>query len=235
MITNTEYMSDPARAERTVRRFMDITLRELKRMQTRDYIGYITNKLVLTEGLSLKKLPDMSYAELACLIHHVGGKPQYDGYSHDSRAQQMAYYRCVADILQDGRRRSIPVRLFMALPMRAFYTCLKRVCKTGSKSFDALLSLCSHKDGYTIGDFLAEKTRTLSKAWQPIMPLDAYERIIKDSYRDVGIVLIDCFCMVCPQQLHAEEICNKYAFSPEEDGAGHPLLYAADDEDVPSL
>lgn len=47
MITNTEYMSDPARAERTVRRFMDITLRELKRMQTRDYIGYIANKLVM--------------------------------------------------------------------------------------------------------------------------------------------------------------------------------------------
>lgn len=228
--TNTQYMSDPARAERVVRRFMNITLREMKQMQIRDYTSYLTNKLILTEGLSEKKLQNMSYLELACLIANVGGKPQYDGYSHDSWAQQMVYYQCLASILRDGRRRSIPVRLFMALPLHAFHACLDRICSTDLLSLQSFKACCCYKDSDTIGDFLNEKIKVLNKAWQPVMSLTAYEDIIKTAYKDLGILLVDSFYAAFSQQLCTTDICSKYSFSFEEEGSIHPMFYSANDE-----
>ncbi|MCI8401854.1 MAG: hypothetical protein HFI38_07165 [Lachnospiraceae bacterium] len=228
--TNTQYMSDPARAERVIRRFMNVTLGEMKQMQTRNYTGYLTNKLILTEGLSEKKLQNMPYLELACLIASVGGKPWYDGYDHDSRARQMMYYQCLAGILRDGRRRSIPVRLFMALPLHAFYACLDRICGAGHPSLQSVQVYSCYKDSYTVGDFVNEKIKLLNQAWQPVKSLTVYEGVIKTAYRDLGILLVDSFHTTFSQQICAADICNKYSFSFEEEGIIHPMFYPADDE-----
>ena len=221
--TNTQYMSDPARVERVIRRFMNITLQEMKRMQTRDYTGYITDKLTLTEGLSPEKLPNMSYVELACLIDSVGGKEQYGSLNYDSWAQQMTFYQCLAGILSTGNRRSIPVRLFMALPLQAFYAWLNRMCGRGSLTFSALRSRCSYRNGYTIGDFLAEKIDRLNSPWRPVIPLSAYKTTITGAHKDIGIVLVKSFRMAFPRQFDAAEICSKYALSPQAEDAGQPL------------
>lgn len=231
--TNTQYMSDPARAERTIRRFLNITLREMEQVQTQNYTKYITDKLVLTEGLSQKKIQNMTYIELACLIHNMGGKPQYDGYNYDSRARQLTYYQFVASILKDGKQRSISVRLFMALPLKAFYDCLERISCVDdlSKEFADIRSQCRYQDGYTIGDFLEEKLKTLYKTWRPVIPLSTYEHTIKTALKDIGRLLIDSLYMAFPQQFQAAEICRKYSFAFEEEGIAHPMFYPADDEE----
>ncbi len=158
--TNTAYMSDPARAERTVRRFMKLTLREMKQIQTQNYVDCITDKLIPAECLSPVTLWNMLYIELARRIAQMGGSPQYDGYQYDSWAYQMACYQCLAGILIEGTHRSITVRLFMALPLSAFYACLERLRAGGSMAaeFEYIRTSCSCKNGYTVGDFLAEKT-----------------------------------------------------------------------------
>ena len=187
--TDTAYMSDPARAERTVRRFMNLTLREMKQMQDQDYVGYITDRLVSIEGLSPERLPDMPYIELACLIHNVGGQPRYDGYDYNSWDQQLVFYQCLAGILMDGNLYSIPVRLFMALPLKAFYAGLNHLMKY----FGRIRRLCSYREGYTISDFLEEKTQKLTKAWQPTTPLDSYQKTIIHSLSSIGFLLVESF------------------------------------------
>ncbi|MCI8888251.1 MAG: hypothetical protein HFG70_09230 [Hungatella sp.] len=229
MQTNTQYMSDPARAERIVRRFMNLTLREMKQMQTRDYTNYLTYKLILTEELSPKKLLDISYPELACLIYNMGGNPRYDGYNHDSQAQQLAYYQCLASILRDGQKRSIPVRLFMALPLHAFYTALDSICGAEHPSLQAYRAYYNYKDSYTVGDLLNEKIRVLNKPWQPIMPLASYEDVIKNAYRDLGGLLVDSFLTGLLPQLCMEDIRNKYSALHKEERHVPTMCYSADE------
>lgn len=193
--TNTAYMSDPARAERTVRRFMKLTLREMKQMQTQNYVDYIMDKIAPAEDLSPETLEDMTYIELASLIAQVGGAACYDGYDYDSWSLQQSCYCYLAYILTDGKRRSITVRLFLALPLKAFYTCLESLFADGRmyEKFNYIRARCSYEDGYTIGDFLAEKLKKLSKAWLPIVPLDSYEDSVRAALGGIGRLLVDSF------------------------------------------
>lgn len=193
--TNTAYMSDPARAERTIRRFINLPLREMRQVQTQSYVDYIADKLVPIEGLTPEILWDMPYIQIACLIAQVGGSPQYDGYSYDSWALQMVYYQYLAAILRGASSSSLTIQLFMALPLKAFYACLESLCADGSMTaeFESIRADCSYRDGYAIEDFLAEKTKRLQKAWQPVVPLDAYERHIKTALQDIGKLLVGSF------------------------------------------
>lgn len=229
--TNTEYMSDAARVERVVRKFMNMTVKELKKVQSKKFIDFITNEIIPKEGLSEEKVQHMSFMEFACLIDHVGGKPQYVWHNHDSLSERLFYYRCIAGALLEGSKASIPIKLFTALPLMAFYMYLDRV-SVGEKDFREeyvyVKRHCSYREGYTIKDFLVEKITVINKAWVPIDSLAEYEDKMRTAYADLGRLLIDSFLMAFPDKFHPKDICQKYhhiADEREDDSSADEFRY----------
>lgn len=193
--TNTEYMSDKARAERVIRKFLNITLGELMTAQNRQCIEFITKELIPREGL--KEVPNITYLEFVRLIDSVGGNPDYDWYDHDSYAEQLTYYKMLTKALLECGKVSIPVKLFMALPLEAFFACLgsmsgKRLLLM--RKFERVKNCCKYSDDYTIRDFLADKFSEGSRAWLTITPIDEYEEDIRAAHIDMGRVLVGSFC-----------------------------------------
>ena len=221
--TNTEYMSDKARVERTVQRFMNITIQELGAVQSKKYIDFITDEIIPREGLSAEKAQNMSYIEFACLIYHVGGNHKYDWHDHDSLSEQMFYFRCIAGALLDGGKVSIPIKLFLSLPLIAFYTYMDRVSAEGKNllvEYSRIKARCQNpgKEGYTIRDFLLDKMGITNKAWIPINSLAEYESKIRTAYKDIGGLLVDSFHMAFPYRFHIKDIRDKYQNSLDEEG-----------------
>lgn len=210
--TNAEYMSDPARAARVVRRFMDMTLGELSNTYTGKYIKYVVDEMIRKEYLSPEKVQDMTYLEFACLIDSVGGNPGYDCYQCDSLSRQLIYYKMAACILAEGSKYSIPVKLFSVLPLKAFYTCLERASAGRSMllEFAYVKQCCRFKEGYTVKNFICEKLNAVSEAWSMAGPVAEYEDEIVFAHRDMGTLLIDSFRKAFPDKFDAEAVCRKY-------------------------
>lgn len=211
--TNVKYMSDPARAERTVNLFINTTLGNMRQGTSKRYFDYVTDHIAKIEALSPSLLQDMSYLELACLIDNVGKSHYYENVEYDSIGLQMEYYRLLAAGLKEGCRHLIPIRLFMALPLKAFYACLERLSTESglSVAFQDTLRRCSCRDSYTIGEFLAEKEAVLQRPWQSIKLPDDYIHMMEDAYNDIGTLLVDSFAMAFPMQFNIEEIFHRYA------------------------
>lgn len=196
--TNTEYMSDKARAERVVRRFMDMTLSELAAAQNSKCIEFITEEMIPREGFSEEEIQDITYLEFVRLINGVGGNSDYDWYDHDSYAEQLTYYKMLARALLNAGKVSIPVRLFMALPLKAFYTCLNNMSnrKALLKQFEGIKG--RYSDNCTIEDFLSAEIYEGNKVWVTIMPIDDYKEQMKAAHIHMGNVLVDSFCTAFP-------------------------------------
>lgn len=213
--TNTEYMSDTARVERVVQKFMNMTLKEFKTPQTEQYIDFVVEEIIRREDLSGKRVQDMSYIEFACLIDQVGGNSLYDWKDHDSWSEQLFYFMCVAAMLVNGSKDSIPVRLFTALPLKAFYTYMgSNKCSYGSSlqsEFEHIAKCCQYNEDYTIMDFLSEKINVLNKAWKPIQSLEEYQQKMMAAHKDIGILLINSFRLAFPDRFHAEDIRDRYS------------------------
>lgn len=219
MLTNPQYMSDEKRVERTVGRFQAIALSNLLRVQTRKYLEFMLEPMLKKEALSQEKLQNMPYIELACLIDNAGGNPLYDWTSHGSWMEQLYYYRCIAYVLIDGNKSFIPIKLFLALPLKAFYAYLDRASpgKGLLADFELLKSCCKYKEDYTIKDFLVEKTRETQKAWFPIEELEIYGEDMADTYKDIGRLLVDSFHKAFPIHFCIENIRKKYSASHSAD------------------
>lgn len=195
ILTNTEYMSEPARVERVVRKFMNMTLRELRNTGTKKYLDYIIGTVTSGQGLSIEKGKDMSYAELACLIDKMGGDPRYDFFDLDSFTEQRLCYKMLAYTLTEGSRASIPVRMFSMIPLKAFYEyrCLCLSGREPADEFPYIEKCCGYKEGYTIKDFILEKTKVLERPWSLNGPLEEYEETVLDAYDDLGRLLVGSF------------------------------------------
>ena len=209
---NTQYMSEPARAERAVRNFANVTLRELRNERTKKYMDYIMDTIRSKEYLVKEKVQDMTYMELACLIDSVGGNSDYDGFEYDSFDRRLGYYKLAAYTLMDKSMASIPVRMFLALPLKAFYGCLNSISPGNGlpAEFEAVRDCCDYTKDYTVKDFLAEKIGALNKAWAPVMSFEWYKDNVIQNHEDIGRLLIDSFHMAFPDSFHAESICKKY-------------------------
>lgn len=218
--TNYEYMSDEARVGRVIHKLMDVTLRELldAHLQNKRYINYVVEDVVQAEGLSEEKVQDvMSYAEFACLIDHAGGNSDYDFPDYDSYAEQMIYFRNIAYVLLNGSKASIPVRLFLAVPLKAFYgyMCKAAVQKgmTAKALQDDFLLIQKNCDDWrtcTIEDFLWQKIDAAKKPWLPISSLEAYRESVETAHKDMGRLLVGSFHKVFPEKFWIGEIHKKY-------------------------
>ena len=232
MQTNKEYMSDMARIERIVQKFMNITLKDLKDKETEKHLHFITEAVIPREGLSEEKIQDMSYIEFACLVNNAGGNPEYDWSDHDSWSEQRIYYQCMASILIKKCKNSIPVKLFLAIPVKNFYDYLYKAADSGKEPFclydkSAVMGLrnkytlltknCKMRDGYTIKDFLQDKCALMNKAWCPITSIEKYAGDIKTAHEDAGKLLVDSFLLAFPGRCRVEDIRNKYHASDMPD------------------
>lgn len=218
---NAEYMSDKERVERTVQRFVTTTLKELRDINAK-CIDFINEELEQNELLLHEKTQDMPYIEFACLIDHVGGNHSYDWDQHDSFSERQFYYKCIAGVLLDNKA-IIPVRMFTALPLKAFYEYLISVADAAGRvhlqmAFEYIRECCQYREDYTIKDFLAEKIKILNKAWTPLESIRVYENTIRTAHRDIGRLLVNSFCYAFPDSFCVKDICDKYhGMSEEED------------------
>ena len=225
VLTNTEYMSDPARADRVIRKFMNMTLRELGEACRRKdiyWIGSIADDMIASaEDLSVEKTQDMTYLEFACLIEHMGENPGYDEREDNRRSMQQFFYKLAAQDLMEGNKTSIPIRLFMALPLKVFYASLAGYAEqnrvyTGIKTtgFYGFVKDCSNYSGNcTIGDFLSRKIDATGKAWEPLDSLEKYEEEIRTAHADIGELLMGSFSRAFSSSLYVADILNKYRAS----------------------
>lgn len=218
--TNAEYMSDKERVERTVQRFMQITLRELRDINVK-CIDFISKEIMQNEILSSEKTLDMPYIEFACLVDHVGGNKSYDWPNHDSFSERQFYYKCITVALLDNKA-TIPVKMFTALPLNAFYDYLLSLCDDGGRShlqmeLKHIRECCQYRKDYTIKDFLAEKLRTLNKAWLPVESIETYTDTIRTAHQDMGRLLVDSFHLAFPDSFHVKDIRDKYHDITAED------------------
>ena len=215
--TNTEYMSDRSRVDRTVWRFLDLTIKELKSMneKTKKNMEFITDAIVPREGFSKDRILNMPYRELACVVNSVGGNVDYDWDTHDSYSEMLLYYRMLANILLEGQKASIPIKLFLAIPLKAFYDymadCLESSNKLDARAlkndFLELKERCTDwKEGYTIGDFLNEKCQAATKPWILLTPIKKYTEEIKKAHEDIGMLLVDSFSIAFPKEGYLQEI-----------------------------
>lgn len=221
--TNAEYMSDEKRVERTVQKFMKIKLKELRDIHAK-CIDFINEEIMQKEVLSLEKALDMSYIEFACLVDNVGGNHSYDWSNHNSFSEQQFYYKCITGALLDSKA-TIPVRLFTALPLQAFYDYLIGMSDEEGRirlqmELKHIRECCQYKEGYTIRDFLAEKIRALNKAWIPIEPIRIYEHTVRTAHQDIGRLLVNSFHLAFPDSFHVKDIRDKY----------HDITHDAEDE-----
>lgn len=190
--TNTGYMSDPERAERIVRRFTGTRIKEFLTPGNRKWIRFMTEAMIPREGLSEKELQDMEYLEFTRLVYSVGANSQYDWFSHDSRTEQLIYFKCLAEALIEGSKVSIPVKMFLELPLKAYYNCLDSVRTIGplGNHFENLKECFAYKEGYTLRDCLQEKLKEIRKAWTMCIPLEQYRENIEDAHGHIGWLLV---------------------------------------------
>lgn len=218
--TNAEYMSGQERVERTVQRFITTTLKELRDINAK-CIDFINEEVENNESLSHEKALNMPYIEFACLIDHVGGNHNYDWSNHNSFSERQFYYKCISGVLLDNKA-TIPVRMFTALPLKAFYEYLISMADAEGQvhlqmQFKYIRQCCQYREDYTIKDFLAEKTKALNKVWTPIESIRIYEHTIRTAYQDIGRLLVNSFRYAFPDSFRAKDICDKYYGMAEED------------------
>lgn len=233
MQTNTEYMSNPARVERVVQGLMCMTLGQMSNARTDAFIEFAAAELIEKEHLSAERMQDMPYIEFACLIDSIGGNPKYDYPDHDSAREQLALYKMAASILMEMGKSSIPVRLFLALPLKAFYTYMDSASAQGGMmdEFEAVRNYDSHyKEGCTINDFLSEKMGAARKSWIPITSMEDYKQSIVNAYKGMGSLLVDSFRRAFPNRFHAEEVCRRYRQQIAE-----PVSHEAEQEISPDM
>lgn len=212
MLTNTEYMSDPQRVERVVQRFLALRLGALMNPNTKRYLDYITDLVFYKEAIDKEKAQDMSYADFACLIHQVGGRQSYDGETYDSWHEQMVEYRFLAETILDISSCSIPARMFLELPLAAFYAYLYGVSHSYGlvQELNAIKGSQGYSPDYTIRDYLTENLNILEKSWVPVLALEDYAQRVRDAHQNVGRVLVQSFRLAFPDRFRLASVCRRF-------------------------
>lgn len=226
--TNKQYMSDEARIGRVARNLMDVEIKALKNPQNQKHIDHIVSDIIAVEDLPEQKLRDeMTYAELACLTGFIGGHPDYDNFfGNDSYLEQMLYFRNLAHILTtkaNGSLAAIPAKMFLGIPLEAFYGYMVGAVPKGSPAywslktdFSIIQKNCPHWGEYTIENFLWHRLNTARQEWLPIQPIERHRESVHAAYLDIGRLLVDSFHAVFPEKFQVNEIFRKYCGSPGE-------------------
>ncbi len=231
--TNVEYMSEPARAERTVRRFMELTLHEMKAVQlkNRNYAEWCTDDVISTEKLDREKAETMSYMDIICFLYNISADDRYKGTRTvdctecPSDVRGDFTYKMLARLLLDAERKSIPIRLFMALPLKAFYDCLERIsgeallyreCQVICCEYTRLRELLSFEmakaDGALIKDVLRLCNSITCMPWVPTqMSSENYRTKIMCAHRLLERLLVKSFKLTFPEQFCIDRVRTRYA------------------------
>lgn len=242
--TNTEYMSDKDTLDYVINRFINMTVKEFNDIDSND-MNDTDKEIIDMEELSEAKMQNMTYIELAFLIQHVGGNTDYDDYyseeSCDSFSLCRLLCRCYAKVLLAGDESSIPVRLFLAIPLEAFFDYMISVSNDNNKKvlkmmFDYMKDHCAFYPDRTIKDFIKEKIRESNKAWSPGTSLDKYKNSINGAYGAIRQLLVTSFYIAFSDKYNVEDICRKYQFDDKEyyEEFDEDFLYELDEDEIES-
>lgn len=230
--TDYDYMSEPTRVKRVVQGFTEMTLHDFRTMQLKDrrFADFFSSVIIETENLS-EKAEHMKYTDIICLIENMTGNEAYGGdmngdpYTGDEL--QLFHYKSIQNLLLDVFTRCIPIRLFLALPVKAFYKCLwdisgRNILAIEYRSVRKLYTKLGGKereDEITIKDVLDQCAAIYRKPWSiPFNSLERYKEDMLYAYNLTGKLLVKSFKEAFPEKFCVEEVRSKYSDSPEEIG-----------------
>ncbi len=83
MMSNTEYMSDPARVERVVQKVLNLKLKDISEAGGKKQIDFVLEPVIKNEVLVSSMAMNMSFLEFACMVENIGESPDYVFNDHD--------------------------------------------------------------------------------------------------------------------------------------------------------
>lgn len=211
MMSNTEYMSDPARVERVVQKVLNLKLKDISEAGGKKQIDFVLEPVIKNEVLVSSMAMNMSFLEFACMVENIGESPDYDFNDHDRYSEQQFAYLCMGIALRNCSSKLVPVRLFLALPIKAYYEYLQR-CSGKSCLLPEYFSLVEYKglkEDVTIGEFLQKKIDATRDYWLPVSSLKKYEREIREAYKDIGRLLVDSLSTAFESSFDVRAICKR--------------------------
>ena len=217
---------EPAEVERIVRRFMAMPLQEIKQYQTAGVptADCFTDAIIAVENLDKNKTPYMDFMDIFCLIEQISENLEYESIMDDgaTRTPQMFkifHYRMLMIYLRNAYDRSIPVKLFLALPVKSFYAFLESVScsKEMNTEYDCVKGCIQsimknfNENTSTIKQVLDAVSGALQKAWCPTsIQITSYQRMILEAYGLLGRLLIGSFKMAFKHRFNVEYVKEKY-------------------------
>lgn len=224
MLTNNEYMSDEARIQRVLNSLMDVPLKELREahQQNIEYIRYVMYYISREENLEEQEWDAIPYAEFLRLVSNVGANAACHDY--DSFAEQLLYFKGIAFLLLNSSSVVIPAKLFLAIPLGAFCSYMRKSAMPSALTDDFMLiqKRCTNWKECTIGDFLQRKIEIIQKAWLPTTSLEKYRECAETAHQDMGRILVGSFARAFPKKFQGKEVHEEYENDewlevPEED------------------
>ena len=223
---------EPAQVDHIIRRFMSMPLQEIKQYQRADVplADCFTEAIIDVEELDKKKTQYMDFLDIFCLIEHISENPAYettrdDGSDCSAYLFKIFHYRMLMRYLLNANERAIPVKLFLALPVRAFYAYLENVaCNKEMYNEFNLVKCCIREfmkdfdeNTTTIKQVLDAVSKTLQKEWLPMsLSSDKYESMIMKTYELLGRFLIGSFKMAFKHRFNLEYVKEKYELNDEK-------------------
>lgn len=230
---NNYRISDPAEVENIVFRFMEINLYEMMKYQKADTptATYLTESIIDIEHLNPELVTYMDFMDIFCLIDHISENPDYeytrnDGSICTSEMMQMLHYRLLKTYLRNAYNCSIPIKLFLSLTVKSFYTFLASVSLanvSSTKEIDdeynfvkeglqSVMKDCFDEETTTIKQVLDTVANVLRKPWCPIsMQITDYQFMIIEAYTLLGRLLIGSFKIAFKNWFDIKSLKEKYS------------------------
>lgn len=220
-----EYYSDPKAVASAVHKFMNITVDEISNTKSVDHrLKVITAEIIVTEGLDKDMLGKMNYTDLIAMLE-MSGDVKYEGEynSHEictSEVFNLFMYKHLLLIILEAANNAIPIRMFLELPLQAFFMYLESVLNKGVKEQSMVNGYAAvtremqrlHNSGFfcppglgkediSIKELLIKVRDKVTKAWEIVdMSINEYRQMMIDELLLAKRVLALTFMETFPER-----------------------------------
>ncbi len=221
-----EYYSDPETVASAVHRFMNITVDEMNntKIVNRNF-RVMTSEILQREGVDTSLLDNMNYTDLITMLEMSKDSKytvKYNKYSDEictSEVYNLFIYKVLLLIILEAAKNAIPIRLFLELPLQAFYAYIENV-KGGKEQHNDYAVIGNEierlhgefKKDISIKELLMKAREKVCKDWGIVdKPIDEYKQMVFDELMLVKRVLALTFMEVFPERFTLFEEDVKYA------------------------
>ena len=218
-----EYYSDEGAIASSIRGFMNLTVDEiLNSKRVCHNFRIMTNEIIEVEQFNHELIGNMTYTELLTMIELSRDKKYNQMYCFSetecpSTVFNLFNYKVLLAIIIESAKISIPIRLFLELPMKSFYTHLCRLTdnpRIAYRNFVAEVSKMhgEYPEDITIREMLNKIYAKVYRDWGLIdMSTASYEKMILKELELTRFILLILFADAFPERFNNEALKANYA------------------------